>query len=60
LENNGFVKLKVAQFFLIPGENGGRPWLAPEDKHNPPASDLSLTVLKAKLKLRKMTFHYIR
>ncbi len=39
LENEGFITLKVAQFFLTPGENDERPRRAPEDKHNPPASD---------------------
>jgi len=42
LENNGFINLKVAKFFLIPGENGGHLWHAPEDKHTRPASDCNL------------------
>ena len=42
LENDGFINLKVAQFFLIPGENGGHPRREPEDKHNRPASDCKL------------------
>ena len=43
LENDGFIKLKVAQFFLIPGENGAHLWHEPEDKHNRPASDCNLS-----------------
>ncbi len=39
LKNDGLIVLKAPQYFLTRGENDERPWRAPEDKHNPPASD---------------------
>jgi len=43
LKNNGLIGLEVVQFFLTPGENGGRPWRELEDKHNRPVSGCNLS-----------------
>ena len=43
LKNDGFIGFEVAQFFLIPCENGGHPWREPEDKHSLPVSDCNLS-----------------
>lgn len=43
LENDGFIVLEAAEFFLTLGEIDGHPWHEPEDKHSRLASNCNLS-----------------